>query len=74
MLGGAGGKVRASAKVTRQPKTVEEWLEARKKQWKTFKTTPEGALLSPAVQPGDTELIITTTPRVPASKEHIESA
>lgn len=57
----------------KQPKTKDEWLEARRKSrdpnW--FTVNEEGNLLSKPTQKGDVELVIEIEPQVPASDSHI---
>jgi hypothetical protein len=59
-------------KVFTQPKTVEEWLNAKVLSPSLFKVSPEGMLISPPIESGDIERIIPLESRIPATVKHIE--
>ncbi len=58
----------------KQPTTVDEWIEAKKKFPKTYTVSPEGTLLAPPSVAGETERQISLTPRILASIETIQAA
>jgi hypothetical protein len=55
-----------------QPKTVEEWLEAKVKYPQSYPISPEGLLISPPSKSGDTELQIPLHPRRMADNAYIQ--
>jgi hypothetical protein len=56
----------------KQPKTVEEWLEAKVKYPQSYPISPEGLLISPPSKSGDTEQQIPLNPRRMADKAYIQ--
>jgi len=67
-------KTRKKSKyTTKQPKTVQEWLEAKVKFPFSYGVTPEGMLVAPPSKPGDIEKVFVLEPRVFAPKEHVAS-
>jgi hypothetical protein len=65
-------KTRKKSKfATRQPKTIDEWLEAKVKFPNSYGVSPEGMLIAPPSKPGDIEKTFVLEPRLPAPKDHI---
>ena len=65
-------KTRKKTKIaTKQPKNVDEWLDAKVKFPSSYGVSPEGMLIAPPSKPGDIEKIFVLEPRLPASKNHI---
>lgn len=60
-------------KVKEQPKTVEEWLEARIKEPSVFTLSSEGNLVAPAVKSGESEIILDCPQYYNASKGQIQN-
>lgn len=58
----------------KQPTTVDEWIEAKKKFPKSYTVSPEGTLLAPPSVAGETERQISLTPRILASMESVQAA
>ncbi len=56
-----------------QPQTVDEWLQAKVEFPGSYTISPEGLLIAPPSKSGDTERQIILTPRIPATKAHIEA-
>jgi len=58
--------------IKKQPTTVSEWLDAKLVQPSLFTIDKEGYLVSPPIQPGDSEKRIFLEPsQIPATKEYI---
>lgn len=55
-----------------QPKTVDEWLEAKVKYPSSYPISPEGLLISPPSKSGDTEQQIPLNPRRLAEPMYIK--
>jgi hypothetical protein len=55
-----------------QPRTVNEWLEAKLKYPHTFVTNKDGNLVVPPNTAGSTETILEIKPEVPASASYIQ--
>ena len=55
-----------------QPRTVNEWLEAKLKKPYDFVTNKDGNLVVPSSVAGTAETILEITPEVPATKEYIQ--
>lgn len=68
----AKGTRKVKGKVKTQPKTLEEWIEARVRDPKTFRLTSEGNALAPAIGSGNRELILDIPKKSPATAEQIE--
>ena len=67
-----GKKTRKRIKIAnKQPKNVDEWLDAKVKFPSSYGVSPEGMLIAPPSKPGDIEKIFVLEPRLPASKNHI---
>jgi hypothetical protein len=65
-------KTRKKSKfATRQPKTIDEWLEAKVKFPNSYGVSPEGMLIAPPSKPGDIEKTFVLEPRLPAPNDHI---
>ncbi len=58
----------------KQPTTVDEWIEAKKKFPKSYTVSPEGTLLAPPSVAGETERQISLTPRILASMASVQAA
>lgn len=66
------GTRKIRGKVKTQPKTLEEWIEARVRDPKTFRLTSEGNALAPAIGSGNRELILDIPKKSPATAEQID--
>jgi len=55
-----------------QPRTVDEWLNAKIKKPYDFVTNKDGNLVIPSSVAGTAETILEVTPEVPATKEYIQ--
>lgn len=65
-------KTRKKRKIApKQPKTVDEWLDAKVKYPTTYNVTPEGMLISPPSKSGESEIIIPLESRVHATAKLI---
>ena len=56
---------------SKQPKTIDEWLDAKVKYPATYNVTPEGMLISPPSKSGESEIIIPLESRVFATAKLI---
>lgn len=64
-------KVKKIKGVKKQPTTVSEWLDAKLVQPSLFTIDKEGYLVSPPIQPGDSEKRIFLEPsQIPATKDY----
>lgn len=59
-------------RVLEQPKTIEEWIEAKKRNPNMFGYTPEGDLILSPVRQGDVEKVLVIPKYVPASTRQIQ--